>query len=143
MSCGATSRTNTSTAARPSISSTAASCCASGSTIAPRRPRTSRRSPAATSKPGSKSARRCCCTAEDLFFNSENALAEFLQRGFRKRKAQPGLLLQLEPAARNRRRVFEQLGLQRVALWVGERLDDAAGGAHGVELVFWSAFAMR
>src|SRR5437667_254056 len=133
MSCGATSRTNTSTAAWPSISSTAASCCASGSTIAPRRPRISRRSPAATSKPGWKSARRCCCTTEDLFFNSENALAEFLQRGFRERKAEPGLLFQPEPAAGNRRRVLEQLGLQRIALRVGERLDDTAGGAGGVD----------
>src|SRR2546430_13975164 len=143
MSCGATSRTNTSTAAWPSISSAAASCCASGSTIAPRRPRTSRRSPAATSKPGSKSARRRCCTAEDLFFNSENALAEFLQRGFRKRKAQPGLLLQPEPAAGNRRRVLEQLGLQWIALRVGERLDDAAGGARGDEMGVDEAVVVR
>src|SRR5438552_2574180 len=143
MSCGATSRTNTSTAAWPSISSTAASCCASGSTIAPRRPRTSRRSPAATSKRGSKSARRCCCTAEDLFFNSENALAEFLQRGFRERKAQTGLLFQLEPAAGNRRRVLEQLGLQRIALRVGERLDDTAGGARGDEMGVDEAVVVR
>src|SRR5204863_7257053 len=143
MSCGATSRTNTSTAAWPSISSAAASCCASGSTIAPRRPRTSKRSPAATSRPGSKSARRCCCTAEDLFFNSENALAEFLQRGFRERKAQPGLLFQLEPAAGNRRRVLEQLGLQRIALRVGERLDDAAGGARGDEMGVDEAVVVR
>src|SRR5437762_7378304 len=143
MSCGATSRTNTRTAAWPSISSAAASCCASGSTIAPRRPRTSKRSPAATSRPGWKSASRCCCTAEDLFFNSGNALAEFLQRGFRERKAQPGLLFQLEPAAGNRRRVLEQLGLQRIALRVGERLDDAAGGARGDEMGVDEAVVVR
>src|SRR5947208_4863215 len=143
MSCGATSRTNTSAAVWPSISSTAASCCASGSTIAPRCPLTSRRSPAATSKPGSKSARRCCCTAEDLFFNSENALAKFFQRGFRKRKAQPGLLLQLEPAVGDFRRVLEQLGLQRIALRVGERLDDTAGGARGDEMGVDEAVVVR
>src|SRR5438046_4810601 len=143
MSCGATSRTNTSTAAWPSISSTAASCCASGSTIALRRPRTSKRSLAATSRPGSKSASRCCCTAEELFFDSENALAELLQRGFRERKAQPVLLFQLEPAAGNRRRVLEQLGLQRIALRVGERLYDAAGGARGDEMGVDEAVVVR
>src|SRR5262245_3713416 len=62
---------------------------------------------------------------------SEDALAEFLQCRFRQRQPQPGLLLQLESPGGDLRRVFEQLGLERVALRIGERFDDDAGRAAG------------
>ena len=60
------SRTSTSTRASPSISSTAANCCASGSTTRRRLRPISTGSPRGTKPPGKNSAATSCCIADPL-----------------------------------------------------------------------------
>ncbi len=58
---------------------------------------------------------------------SDNRLAELLEGGLGQRESKARLLLQLERAVDNRRRILEKLCLQRIALGISERFHDQAG----------------
>src|SRR5204863_3898198 len=73
----------------------------------------------------------------------EDPLAEFLQRRLGQRQPKPRLLLQRQRSLGDLRGILEQFRLQRIALGIGERFDDAAGGARRDDVRVNEAIVVR
>src|SRR5262245_44954808 len=73
----------------------------------------------------------------------DDALPELAQRGRRERETEARRLVQRQPAVGDPRRVLEQLGLERVALRVGEGLHDASRRARGDDVRVNEAVVVR
>src|SRR5262245_46535255 len=73
----------------------------------------------------------------------DDPLPELAQRGRREREAEAWRLVQRQPAVGDLRRVLEQLGLEWIALRVGEGLHDAPRRARGDDVRVDEAVVVR